>query len=82
MTNPVPLTKVLVGSHLKSALGMPVLPLSVMIVTASLPMGANVFMFAQRYEVAQDLVRASTAVSAVLALATIMLVMSLVGLMG
>jgi hypothetical protein len=67
MTNPVPLAKVLVGSHLKSALGMPVLPLSVMIVTASLPMGANVFMFAQRYE---------------LALATITLVMSLVGLMG
>jgi predicted permease len=63
-------------------LGMPVLPLSVMIVTASLPMGANVFLFAQRYDVAQDQVTASMAVSTVLGLASITLVMSLVGLMG
>ena len=62
--------------------GMTGLPLTVMIVTASLPIGANVFLFAQRYEVAQDLVTASMAVSAVLGLATITLVMSLVGLLG
>jgi len=60
------------------ALGMSGLPLAVMIVTASLPIGANVFLFAQRYEVAQDLVTASMAVSTVLGLATITLVMSLV----
>ncbi len=60
-------------------LGMQGLSLTVMIVTASLPMGANVFLFAQRYEVAQDLVTASMAVSTVLGLATITLVMSLVG---
>lgn len=63
-------------------LGMPVLPLSVMIVTASLPIGANVFLFAQRYEVAQDQITASMAVSTVLGLATITLVMSLVALLG
>ena len=54
------------------------LALTVMIVTASLPMGANVFLFAQRYEVAQDLVTASMAMSTVLGLLTITLVMALV----
>ena len=63
-------------------LGMQGLPLTVMIVTASLPMGANVFLFAQRYEVAQDLVTASLAVSTVIGLATVSLVMPLVGLLG
>ncbi|MBP9906628.1 MAG: AEC family transporter [Rhodoferax sp.] len=53
------------------------LDLTVMIVAASLPMGANVFLFAQRYQVAQDLVTASMAVSSVLGLVTITLVMSL-----
>lgn len=64
------------------ALGMQGLPLNVMIVTASLPIGANVFLFAQRYEVAQDLVTASMTVSTALGLATVTLVMSLVGLMA
>lgn len=59
--------------------GISGLPLAVMIVTASLPMGANVYMFAQRYEVAQDLITASMTVSTVLGLATTTLVMSLVG---
>lgn len=63
-------------------LGMAGLSLTVMIVTASLPIGANVFLFAQRYEVAQDLVTASMAVSTVLGLATITLVMSLVALLA
>lgn len=61
--------------------GLRGLDLKVMIVAASLPMGANVFLFAQRYQVAQDLVTASMAVSTVLGLATITLVMSLVGLL-
>ncbi len=55
------------------------LALTVMIVAASLPMGANVFMFAQRYQVAQDLVTASMAVSTVLGLLTISVVMALIG---
>jgi predicted permease len=38
-------------------------------------MGANVFLFAQRYQVAQDLVTAGMAVSTVLGLATISAVM-------
>ena len=62
--------------------GLRGLSLSVMIVAASLPMGANVFLFAQRYQVAQELVTASMAVSTVLGLATITLVMSLVGLLA
>ncbi len=63
-------------------LGMQGLLLTVMIVTASLPMGANVFLFAQRYEVAQDLVTASLAVSTVIGLATVSLVMPLVTLLA
>jgi predicted permease len=53
----------------------------VMVVAAALPMGANVFLFAQRYQVAQDLVTASMAVSSVLGLISITVVMSLVSWM-
>jgi malonate transporter and related proteins len=68
----LPLLVALLGA----GLDMEGVPLTVMIVTASLPMGANVFLFAQRYEVAQDLVTASMAVSTVLGLVTVSLVMS------
>lgn len=61
------------------SLGLSGLPLTVMIVAASLPIGANVFMFSQRYEVAEDLVTASMAVSTGLAIVTVSLVMALVG---
>jgi predicted permease len=57
------------------AWGMSGVPYAVMVVAASLPMGANVFLFAQRYEVAQELVTAGMAVSTVLGLATISAVM-------
>ena len=57
--------------------GLQGLPLTVMVVTASLPIGANVFLFAQRYDVAQDLVTASMAVSTALGLLTITMVMAL-----
>jgi malonate transporter len=56
------------------ALGLSGLPLAVMIVAAALPVGANVFLFAQRYEVAEDEVTASVAVSTALALLTMPLV--------
>ncbi len=59
-------------------MGLRGLPLTVMIVAASMPIGANVFMFSQRYDVAQDLVTASVAVSTAMALATVSLVMALV----
>jgi malonate transporter len=51
------------------------LPLSVMVVAASLPMGANVFLFSQRYQTSEGLVTASVAVSTGLALATVTLTM-------
>lgn len=59
------------------AWGMTGLPYAVMVVTASLPMGANVFLFSQRYEVAQELVTAGMAVSTVVALVTTSVVMFL-----
>ena len=49
------------------------------LVAASLPIGANVFLFSQRYKVAEELVTASVAVSTALALVTVSVVMALVG---
>jgi predicted permease len=63
------------------AWGMSGMPYAVMVVAASLPMGANVFLFAQRYEVAQELVTAGMTVSTVLGLATISAVMFLLQLL-
>ena len=57
------------------ALGVRGIPLTVMVVAAALPIGANVFLFSQRYRTAEDLVTASVAVSTVLALGTLTLVM-------
>jgi predicted permease len=61
------------------SLGLSGLPLSVMIVAAAMPIGANVFLFSQRYQVAEELVTASVAVSTALALLTVSLVMALLG---
>jgi hypothetical protein len=61
------------------AFGITGLPLVVMVVAAGLPIGANVFLFAQRYQVVQDLTTAAMGVSTVLAvftLSAIMFVMS------
>ncbi len=60
-------------------MGLSGLPLVVMIVTAALPMGANVFLFSQRYAVAEELVTASIIVSNAAALLTLPLVMYAVG---
>lgn len=59
--------------------GLRGLPLSVMVLAAALPIGANVFLFSQRYQVAQKLITASMAVSTLLALASLSAVMWLVG---
>lgn len=59
------------------ALGVRGLPLAVMVVAASLPMGANVFLFSQRYRASEELVTASVAVSTALGLLTVTLVMAL-----
>jgi malonate transporter len=63
------------------AFGITGLPLTVMVVAAALPTGANVFLFAQRYQVEQASTTAGMGVSTALALFTlsiVMLVMSLV----
>lgn len=57
------------------AWGITGLPLTVMVVAAALPMGANVFLFAQRYEVAQGLTTAAMGLSTGVALLTLSLVM-------
>jgi malonate transporter and related proteins len=58
-------------------LGLQGLPLTVMVVAAALPMGANVFMFSQRYEESQELVTTSVSVSTVMALFSVALAMAL-----
>ena len=63
------------------ATGLSGLPLTVMVVAASLPVGANVFMFSQRYAIAQDLVAASMAVSTAMALGSVTLVMALMAVL-
>ena len=62
--------------------GLRGLPLSVLATTAALPVGANVFLFTQRYEVAREEVTASIAVSTTAALVTIPLVLLAVGMLG
>jgi predicted permease len=52
--------------------------LAVITATAALPVGANVFLFSQRYAVAQDLVSSAVTVSTALALVTLPLVLLLV----
>ena len=54
------------------------LPMTVMVVASALPIGANVFLFSQRYQVAEALVTASVVVSTALALLTLTLVLLLV----
>lgn len=61
------------------AFGITGLPLVVMVVAAGLPTGANVFLFAQRYRVVEDLTTATMGMSTALSLLTlsaVMLVMS------
>jgi len=64
------------------AMGITGLPLTVLVVAGALPIGANVFLFAQRYEVAQDLTTASMGLSTVAALFTLSAVMAVMGLIG
>lgn len=71
----------LVLAALGWSLGLSGMPLAVMIVAAALPVGANVFLFTQRYEVAQEEVTASIAVSTALALVTVpMVILAVAGL--
>ncbi len=63
-------------------LGVDGLPMTVMVVAAALPIGANVFLFSQRYEVAEELVTASVVVSTALALVSLTLVFTLLPYLG
>ncbi len=63
-------------------LGVHGLQLTVVAVAASLPMGANVFLFSQRYRESEALITTSIAVSTVLALFSVALTMSLAPLIG
>jgi len=73
-----PLLMALVGW----AFGLRGLPLTVLVVAASLPVGANVFLFSQRYQKAEDEVTASVAVSTLVALVSVTLTMTLVPLIA
>lgn len=57
-------------------MGLSGLPLAVMVVVASLPIGANVFLFSQRYKVGEALITASVGLSTVLAVGTVSLAMA------
>jgi hypothetical protein len=59
-------------------MGVSGLPMAVMVAAAALPMGANVFLFSQRYSVAQELITASVAVSTVMSMLTLTLALMLV----
>lgn len=59
--------------------GMSGQPLAVMIVMAALPVGANAFLFSQRYGVAQETITASIAVSTALSALTVSLAVLLLG---
>jgi malonate transporter len=58
-------------------LGIGGLPFTVLVVSAALPVGANVFLFAQRYETAQELTTASMGLSTIVAPVTLSLTMAL-----
>lgn len=58
------------------AVGIDGLALTVIAVAAALPVGANVFLFAQRYQTAQEVTTASMGLSTVAALFTLSLVMA------
>jgi len=63
------------------ALGLRGLALSVMVVAAALPIGANVFLFAQRYQKEEETVTAAVAVSTMMAMLGISLAMALLPLL-
>ena len=62
-------------------MGMRGLHLTVMVVAAALPIGANVFLFSQRYQKEEDVVTAAVAVSTVFAIVSVSLVMALLPLL-
>ena len=80
------LVKTLVHPALMAAggwlLGLRGLQLGVMVLAAALPIGANVFLFSQRYRKEEELVTAAVAVSTAVALVTITAVLALLPLLA
>ncbi len=64
------------------ALGLRGLHLSVMVVVAALPIGANVFLFSQRYRKEEDTVTAAVAVSTAMALLSVSVVLAVMPLLA
>jgi predicted permease len=62
-------------------LGLRGLNLTVMTVVAALPIGANVFLFSQRYRKEEDSVTAGVAVSTAMAMVTVTVVMAVLPLL-
>jgi predicted permease len=62
-------------------LGLRGLHLSVMVVAAALPIGANVFLFSQRYRKEEDTVTAAVAVSTLISMLGISLMMALLAVL-
>ncbi len=62
-------------------LGLRGLPLGVMVLAAALPIGANVFLFSQRYRKEEEMITAAVAVSTALAMVTISVVLALLPLL-
>jgi predicted permease len=58
-------------------LELPVLPFTVMLVTACMPVGINSFMFATRYQVAEAEVSLSLSLSVVFAMITVPMMLAL-----
>jgi malonate transporter and related proteins len=63
-------------------LGLRGLALLVMVTAAALPMGANVFLFSQRYGTGETLVTAAVALSTLMAVASLLVWSSVLGWMG
>jgi predicted permease len=62
-------------------LGLRGLPLGVMVLAAALPIGANVFLFSQRYRKEEEMITAAVAVSTAVALLTISAVLAMLPLL-
>ena len=62
-------------------LGLRGLQLGVMVLAAALPIGANVFLFSQRYRKEEERITAAVAVSTAVTLLTITVVLSLLPLL-
>jgi len=62
--------------------GLRAMPLTVLVVAASLPMGANVFLFSQRHQAGQEAISAASSLSTLMALISVSFWMMLMGFLA